>query len=152
MENAVTYCFAQSLAAELSSAGGDRSFNFDTYLVSYFVKNLNVKRHSSLLTSSDTAPLDVFIHDGTRNPGATVYDYLLGVASHFFDIVEGFTNYSQMRSNQFCAYFINYPEDDFLHFTDIVNLQGAFPYLHWVFMRSALELCTLRLCCTWFAF
>ena len=75
---------------------------------------------------------DVSIHAGTRNPGATFYDYLLGFANRFFGIIEHFTNYSQMRNNQFLAYFINYPEDDLLHFIDVVNLQGAFPYLHWI--------------------
>ena len=80
------------------------------------------------------------IHAGTRNPGTTFYDYLLGFASHFFDIIEHFTNYSQMRNNQFLAYFINYPEDDFLNFIDIVNLQGASLYLHWIFMHSVWNL------------
>ena len=41
-----------------------------------------------------------------------------------------------MRINQFLEYFINYLEDDFLRFIDIVNLQGALPYLHWIFTRS----------------
>ena len=95
---------------------------------------------------------DVSIHDGTRNPGATFYDYMLGFENHFFDIIGHFTNYSQMRSNQFLAYFINYPEGDFLHVIDIANLQGASLYLHLDLHALSLELCALRLCCTWFAF
>ena len=41
-----------------------------------------------------------------------------------------------MWNNQFLEYFINYLEYDFLRFVDIVNLQGAFPYLHWILTRS----------------
>ena len=78
----------------------------------------------------------VSIHAGTRNPGATFYDYLLGFANHFFDITEHFTSYSQARSSQFLAYLINYLEDDILRFIDVVNLQGASRYLHWTFVRS----------------
>ena len=52
------------------------------------------------------------------------------------DFNDYFTNCSQLRSTQFLEYFIIYLEDDFLRLVDIVNLQGAFPYLHWTFTRS----------------
>ena len=61
---------------------------------------------------------------------------MLRFPDHFFDFIEHFTNCSQMRNSQFLEYFINYPEDDFLRFIDIVNLQGAPLYLHWIFARS----------------
>jgi len=112
---------------------GDSYFNLDAYLVSYFDKNLNFKWHSSIVRH---CARDVSIHAGTRNPGTTFYDYLLGFANHVFDIIEHFTSYSQMRNNQFLACFIDYLEDDILRFIDIVNLQGASRYLRWAFTRS----------------
>ena len=79
--------------------------------------------------------------DGHFNLDAYLVSYTLWLHAELsgppvFDFNDYFTNCSQLQNTQFLEYFIIYLEDDFLHLVDIVNLQGAFPYLHWICMRS----------------